>query len=91
MPGTAYARRAASPDFANMALKCEIMSSSSMTAYEDEARGSASELVAVVSKFNTKAVISAGKPAMIHIHRDTNSVNVLKPLPSLPDRPHSYG
>lgn len=91
IPGTAYARRVPSLDFANTALESEIMSSSSITACENEARGSESELVAVVSKFNTKAVIAAGKPDMIHIHRDTNSVNILKPLPSLPDRPHSYG
>lgn len=94
MPGTAYARRAPLPDFANTALKREIMSSSSMTAYEDEGRGSESEIVAVVSKFNTTAVVAVGKPDMTHICRHTNSVDILKPLPPIPsirDRANSYG
>jgi hypothetical protein len=93
-PGTAYVRKVPSPDFANTPLKREIMSSSSMAAYEDEGRGSESELVAVISKFNLNVVVAAGKPDMTHILRHTNSVDILKPLPSLPsipDRAHSYG
>jgi hypothetical protein len=90
MPGTAYARRVPSLEFANTALKRDLMSNSSMTAYEDEGRGSESELVAVVSKFNTKAVL-AGKPDMIDINRHTTLVKALKPLPAVPDRANSYG
>jgi len=91
MPGTAYARRVPSPEFASTALKRDMMSSSSLAAYEDEGRGSESELVAVVSKFNTRAVLAAGKPDMVHISRHTTPVDTLKPLPSLPERSHSYG
>lgn len=91
MPGTAYARRVPSPGFANTALKRDLISSSSMAAYEEESRGSESELVAVVGKFSTNAVLAAGKPDMVHIHRHTNHVHTLKPLPAIPDRAHSYG
>lgn len=91
MPGTAYARRMPSPDFVNTALKRDMMSTSSLAAYEDEGRGSESELVAIVSKFNSNAVLAAGKPDMVHINRHTIPVNPLKPLPALPERSKSYG
>jgi hypothetical protein len=90
MPGTAYARKVPSPEFANTALKRGLMSSSSMAACEDESRGSESELVAVVSKFNTNTVLAAGKPDMVQIHRQQTPVHTLKALPAIPDRAHSY-
>jgi hypothetical protein len=90
-PGTAYARRVPSPEFANTVLKRDMMSNSLLAAHEDEGQGSESELVAFVSKINSKAVLAAGKPDMVDVYRHTSPANKLKPLPALPERSHSYG